>query len=234
MKKCIFLLLFLASFITEKISLAEDNFSQQSDIPSGMVRGSDGNLYYDTNSYNIFTAPLWVVEPYLSFSYSFNVGDFKNNGAMNYKSALDKINHGFNIGTGIFLNHNYGFGISFTYLTKVNKVMANEFDKITTEIFLLNFDFMLKLPFTFKGFRTYGIFGMNAVFAELKHHYTADMIPASTAQMNKTSFGLNVGLGLEYKIIEHLYAKFDFRRVFVFKGIVNDFWLFQFGLTAQF
>lgn len=239
MKKYLFLFLFVFFSINTTISLAEQSNADNS-MPSNVVKGDDGNLYYDTNSYNIFTAPLWVIEPYFSFMYAMNIGSVKdrgdiNRGGINYSDILDKLNHGFNIGTGIVLNNNYIFGISFNYLVKSKKVRGHPyFDKIKTNIFMLNFDLMLKLPFTFKGLRLYLPTGINVVFANLRHNYTNDMVPVETAQMNDVSFGLNIGFGLEYKIIEHLYLRLDFRRVFLFKSIINDFWLFQTGLTAQF
>ena len=79
---------------------------------------------------------------------------------------------------------------------------------------------------------------MNIVFQNLDHNFTGANVPIAVAQMNKgkTSFGLTLGLGLEYKIIEHLYFRFDFRRVFVINGIVKGkgYWLGNVGLVAQF
>ena len=245
MKKLVVFLfaLFFIALSTDTI-LAENSYdkylSQQNNTtqtPSNLTTGSDGNMYYDTNSYNIFTAPLWVVEPYVSFSYSFNLAKIKNYQGINY-SALDNLNHGFNVGAGFMINNNYGFGMSFTYLTKNNKVMSASYDAIRVNIMSLNFDALLKLPFKFKEFRTYVITGMNIVFQNLDHNFTSETVPVAVAQMNKgkTSFGLTLGLGLEYKIIEHLYFRFDFRRVFVINGIVkgNGYWLGNVGLVAQF
>ena len=217
--------------------LAQQNTTAQSQTPSNLTTGSDGNMYYDTNSYNIFTAPLWVVEPYVSFSYSFNLAKIKNYQNIPY-SALDNLNHGFNVGAGFMINNNYGFGMSFTYLTKNNKVISTSYNAIRVNIMSLNFDALLKLPFKFKEFRTYVIAGMNIVFQNLDHNFTGETVPVATAQMNKgkTSFGFTLGLGLEYKIIEHLYFRFDFRRVFVINGIVkgNGYWLGNVGFVAQF
>lgn len=247
MRKVIFFLLafFLLASSTNTI-LAENSYdkylSQQNNTtqtPSNLTTGSDGNLYYDTNSYNIFTAPLWVVEPYVSFSYSFNVAKIKDYGGINYSDLLDKLNHGFNVGGGFMINNNYGFGMSFTYLTKNNKVISNDasYNAIRVNIMSLNFDALLKLPFKFKEFRTYVITGMNIVFQNLDHNFTGVEVSPDVAKMQggKTSFGLTLGLGLEYKIIEHLYFRFDFRRVFVFNGIVKGgYWLGNVGLVAQF
>ena len=250
MRKVIFFLLafFLLASSTNTI-LAENSYdkylSQQkatAQTPSNLTTGSDGNLYYDTNSYNIFTAPLWVVQPYVSFSYAFNVATIKNYRDQPY-SNLDNLNHGFNIGAGVMINNNYGFGMSFNYLTKNNNYQLSTNNQIIVNgvrvnIMSLNFDALLKLPFKFKEFRTYFITGMNIVFQNLEHNFTGETVPVAAAQMNKgkTSFGFTLGLGLEYKIIEHLYFRFDFRRVFVINGIVkgNGYWLGNVGLVAQF
>ena len=159
MRKVIFFLLafFLLASSTNTILaensydkyLAQQNTTAQSQTPSNLTTGSDGHMYYDTNSYNIFTAPLWVVEPYVSFSYSFNLAKIKNYQNIPY-SALDNLNHGFNVGGGFMINNNYGFGMSFTYLTKNNKVMSASYDAIMVNIMSLNFDALVKLPFKFK------------------------------------------------------------------------------------
>ena len=200
------------------------------------------NTSEDRYSYNLLTAQLWELSPYLYFGYTFNWVPYSSNvEGIDYKSMLKNGHNGIIGGLGVTINKNWSFGISYSRTHKKSKMRDSfvenyqEVNSINSDVNMFNIDIAMRLPFSLYQSKTnfYILGGMNIIYTTLnKNFYNSfQTIPFNLAtNNNKTAFGANVGLGISYNIVGGFFIRFEGRRLFILtrnSSNIKDIWIFN-------
>ena len=176
--------------------------------------------YYNT----IIITPYIVGGGYLSFA------NGTKNVLFNYNQYLRDLQYGWMLGGGIFINNNWGIGLSLNGLYGNDKLSKDneKFNSLNLKTYILNIDATFIIPFTFYDrLHFYVIGGFNVIFNSIDADYKVNEIDVNIAKsMNKNSLGLNIGAGLEFQVTQKVFARAEVKREFVLTtGILNDFWM---------
>ena len=218
---------------------------------NNQAKADSSEQYYD---YNIFSATTWTLSPYVFFGYGLSYSSHKNqtsfvdeNGnayGLNYQYMMKNLHNGFKTGAGVTINRNWSFELSVMYVQQTSSLGSkyhsdanlSNIDDITSRITILGIDMYMRLPFDMirNKFALYLTGGMNVVVGSVNKSYKDPQatVPAWVAkELQKTSFGLNAGIAVDYNLTDHIYFRTDIRRLWLLSNaLIRDSWLFN--LTA--
>lgn len=223
-----------SNLLIQEVS-AEGIYNTQIEAPTASQYGSQmyqysNNLYTTSTKNNNANNNVIVITPYVVGGYYLSFAEGQKDPFIDYKSSFKKLQHGFMVGTGIIINNNYGFGISFNQLFGQDNLSKDDqnFNALNLNLYMLNLDAFVIIPFTFYDkLHLYVIGGINGIFGTIKPDYKNATIDVNIANsMNKNSLGVNIGGGIEYKVAEKFYVRAEAKRVFVLTpAIVQSFWM---------
>ena len=194
--------------------------------------GTSNTSTYSNNDNTIIITPYIIGGGYLSFASG------AKNALFNYNQYLKDLQYGWMLGGGIFINNNWGVGLSLNGLYGNDKLSKDNknFNSLNLKSYILNIDATFIIPFTFYDrLHFYVIGGFNIIFNSIDADYKVKEIDANIANsMNKNSLGLSIGAGLEFQVTQKVFARAEVKREFVLtSGILGDFWITGISLVYK-